>query len=816
MPQIAVKVALLQALKKPLTYLVPPQLADKLQVGTPLIVPLGNGSARGYVVEILKDVPENSSFEIKEIKGIAQTLSPFPPSHIQFLMRAASYYQVAVGELLLSSLPPNQKGQEKYRLAANFADSLAKCRLGSSEEAVIALLKEGRAVSQLALSRQLKKPLTLLKPVLKRLLAKNLLEVLYAKESGPRIVRTVKALYSKELEKMAWQLATKAPKAIELWRSLPQDEEKALASLGGGGIYAKVNWLQERGFVECAFALLSEQGKTELSIKNEAELAAPLPLNNEQKSVLKAITDKIDSGFSPFLLHGVTGSGKTEVYMQAIAEVLAKGKKALVLVPEIALTPQTRLRFMLRFGEDRIGLWHSELSAGARLSIWERAARGELDVLVGARSALFVPMANLGMVVVDEEHDYSYKQGEEPRYNGRDLALLLAQVNEAVAILGSATPSLESYHNSLQGKYCYLALLRRAVSQTLPLVETVDMRREVGKAVDGQLSQPLINALADNLERHEQSLIFLNRRGFAPYVICQDCGYNFTCPNCAVGLTFHQKRHLLKCHYCGYEIPMPDKCPTCKGERLLKLGLGTERLEDTIQRLFPTARLARLDRDTAASRQRLEEVLAAVQAGQVDILLGTQMVSKGHDFPKVTLVGVVQADAALNFPDFRAAERTFQLLTQVAGRAGRGELPGRVLVQTFDPENFAIKAALKHDCRAFWNRELAIREEVGYPPFTHLAMLRFEGEEETPVSASAQKVAELLNRRIAASNLPAGFITILGPTPAPIARINGKYRYQLLIKCQKRAHVGKIISDIDGCVEKNVHLIVDIDPVDML
>jgi primosomal protein N' (replication factor Y) len=261
---------------------------------------------------------------------------------------------------------------------------------------------------------------------------------------------------------------------------------------------------------------------------------------------------------------------------------------------------------------------------------------------------------------------------------------------------------------------------------------------------------------------------------------------------------------------------MPDKCPTCKGERLLKLGLGTERLEDTIQRLFPTARLARLDRDTAASRQRLEEVLAAVQAGQVDILLGTQMVSKGHDFPKVTLVGVVQADAALNFPDFRAAERTFQLLTQVAGRAGRGELPGRVLVQTFDPENFAIKAALKHDCRAFWNRELAIREEVGYPPFTHLAMLRFEGEEETPASASAQKVAELLNRRIAASNLPAGFITILGPTPAPIARINGKYRYQLLIKCQKRAHVGKIISDIDGCVEKNVHLIVDIDPVDML
>ncbi|MBE0598340.1 MAG: primosomal protein N', partial [Desulfuromonadales bacterium] len=538
----------------------------------------------------------------------------------------------------------------------------------------------------------------------------------------------------------------------------------------------------------------------------------PVVPSAEQAAALTTLEAALAAGrFAPFLLHGVTGSGKTEIYLRAIACALGHGRQALVLVPEIALTPQLVGRFRSRFaeGEAPIAVLHSGLSDGERYDAWRRIARGEVSIVIGARSAVFAPLTRLGVVVVDEEHESSYKQGEGFRYHARDLALVRAQMSEAVVLLGSATPALATFHRAQAGQTGYLPLAGRVLDRPLPAVQIVNLTSE---RPTGVLSAPLAAALQENLERGEQSLLLLNRRGFAPYLLCADCGLTFRCPNCVITLTFHQGERRLRCHYCDHAIPPPETCPRCQGATLQPEGAGTERLAEELAALLPAARIARMDRDTTVRKGTHQRLVTAMQQGEIDILVGTQMIAKGHDFPAVTLVGVVNADSTLNFPDFRSAERTFSLLTQVAGRAGRGERPGRVLVQTWSPEHYAIVHAARHDYSGFYAEEAEMRQQLAYPPFGHLVNLVLAGLDEVKTSRAAGTLAAALAERGAE-------VEVLGPAPCPLARLRGKSRFQVLLKAATRPPLRRLLPVLDDLrrqVPAGVTLLVDVDPVDML
>jgi primosomal protein N' (replication factor Y) len=534
----------------------------------------------------------------------------------------------------------------------------------------------------------------------------------------------------------------------------------------------------------------------------------------EQAAALAAITAALAAGqFAPFLLHGVTGSGKTEVYLRAIRQTMEAGRQALVLVPEIALTPQLVGRFRARFAADtaKLAVLHSGLSAGERYDAWRAVARGDIDIIIGARSAVFAPAARLGIIVIDEEHEASYKQGDGFRYNARDLALLRGQMTGATVLLGSATPALTTFYRARQGQTGYLELPERVMARALPDVTLIDLTQ---KRPDGVLAEPLRLALEENLARGEQSLLLLNRRGFAPFLLCVDCGTTPRCPNCEITLTYYQQQHLLRCNYCDFARTPPDLCPTCQGAGLEPEGAGTERLAEELTTLFPLARIGRMDRDTTARKGSQQVLVERMERQQIDILVGTQMIAKGHDFPGVTLVGVVNADSALNFPDFRAAERTFTLLTQVAGRAGRGEKAGRVFIQTYAPEHYALSCAARHDYAGFYEQEAALRRELSYPPFGFLANCVLAGNDQQRVLEAAESLVDGLHQQAAGLELE-----VLGPAPCPLARLRGKWRFQALLKAPGRGALRSLLARI-GPLRKatpsGVSLTIDVDPVDML
>jgi len=541
------------------------------------------------------------------------------------------------------------------------------------------------------------------------------------------------------------------------------------------------------------------------------EKDTPLILNPDQAAALEAISGALAAQeFAPFLLHGVTGSGKTEVYLQSIAVCLAAGRTALVLVPEIALTPQLVGRFKRRF-DCGIAVLHSGLSDGERFDEWRRIRRSEAQIVIGARSALFAPLQDLGMIVVDEEHESSYKQSEGVRYNSRDLALVRGKLAGAVVVLGSATPLITTYHAALEGRLRYLELPSRV--RELPMPETVllDARGHKGESLLPELKA----AMEENLAAGGQTLLFLNRRGFATYLVCDQCGQVLRCPNCAVTLTYHRGRGKHVCHYCDYAIPAPTVCGACDGGEIVLLGRGTERVEEEVQELFPEARVARMDRDTTRGKGGHARVLKSLEDGSTDILIGTQMIAKGHDFPGVTLVGVVSADSTLNMPDFRSSERTFQLVSQVMGRAGRGDRPGRVLVQTMAPDHYALTCAVQHDFRCFYDQEVEFRREVGYPPFTHLAALTFSSitaQQAEEAAALASKLLFRVKRELKAR------VEILGPISAPLGKVRGRFRWQILLKGKERPDLHKMLLTLrsDFTYPSTVRMTVDVDPVEMM
>jgi len=625
------------------------------------------------------------------------------------------------------------------------------------------------------------------------------------KISGGRSVKRERFYRAQVLAEAGRQPGSKAVEILDLIR---ETGEMAAADLRRrfGQCSAQLKRLEELGLVQMEEREIYRNPFGEEPIQRDT----PKLLNDQQAGALQQITTALDSGcFSPFLLHGVTGSGKTEVYLQAIAHALEQGANALVLVPEISLTPQLVRRFRARF-ESGIAVLHSGLSDGERYDEWRRIRRGLVRIVIGARSALFAPLERIGIIVVDEEHESSFKQADGLRYNARDLALVRGRMERAVVVLGSATPLITSLHAVEQGKLIRLPLTERVENRPMPLVSVVQMQ-----GIKETISPQLAQALEETLAAGEQALVFLNRRGFATFLVCGDCGEPLTCPNCSVTLTFHRQRRQSVCHYCDYAVPAPGTCPACASLEMKELGAGTERVESDLRELLPTAAIVRMDSDTTSGKDSHNRLLKRMADRSADILIGTQMIAKGHDFPGVTLVGVVSGEASLNMPDFRSAERTFQLLSQVIGRAGRGELPGRVIVQALNASHYAIRCAVGHDGEGFYRQELEFRREAGYPPFAFLAALSLSGTSETSVEERADLAVQLLARLKKELALR---IEILGPAPAPLYRLRGRFRRQILLKAPNRNDLRRLVAAWQARRDSlsGVRETMDIDPIDMM
>lgn len=571
--------------------------------------------------------------------------------------------------------------------------------------------------------------------------------------------------------------------------------------------------LEKRGFV----ALREEAVARDPHADEQFVASTNLTLNLEQTAALSAVEEALAAPekAKPILLHGVTGSGKTEIYLQAIRSTLARGKTAIVLVPEISLTPQTVERFKSRFAEtqDTVAVLHSHLSEGERHDEWHKVQSGRARIVVGARSAVFAPLENLGLIVVDEEHETSYKQEEAPRYHARDVAVVRAKMERCVVLLGTATPSLESYHNAVQGKYLLLNLTQRVDDCQMPLMRIVDLRlarrKEKTAAI---LSEQLRAAITSRLEKHEQTILFLNRRGFSTSLLCSACGEARTCPNCSVALTFHRGAARLTCHLCGHTAAVPKKCPACSEDALIYAGFGTEKVESNVTQLFPTAVVRRMDADSMTRKDAYRETLHAFRAGKIDILVGTQMIAKGLHFPNVTLVGIINADLALHMPDFRAGERTFQLLTQVAGRAGRGETAGEVFVQTYTPFSPSIQFARQHDFAGYFQQELEFRERCDFPPFKHAVLITVRSAHETRAQFSAETIARRLKEALSAE-----FI-LSSPSPAPLEKLQGQFRFHILMRGEAIMRLSRLVREtLDKLpLPEDVVASVDVDPYQLL
>jgi primosomal protein N' (replication factor Y) len=797
------RVTLEIALRKEFDYAIPPDLAARIEVGSRVKVPFGPRQVLGVVTSLAE---ESTHTNLREISKVIGQQGQVTPKVLQLARWIAEYYCCPV-ELALKSVLPE------------------------------AVRKEGAGWREQLFVRVV-----------------------------PRAAETPKLTKRQE---DVWNV-------IEEWRELPLQELIRLT----GTTTETVRKLEGKGLVS-----ISPQVSERDPYAHEHILPTrPLALNEEQARALASIVSAMDTAekqggegerepgrglpgsasvtLSPsplrspavFLLHGVTGSGKTEVYLQAIAHVLGQGQGAIVLVPEISLTPQTVERFKARFSSGQlqtlVAVLHSHLSAGERHDEWHKIRQGRARIVIGARSAIFAPVDPLGLIIVDEEHEHSYKQEETPRYHARDVAVVRGRMEGAVVVLGSATPSMESFYNAQRGKYTLLEMPSRVDEQRMPVVRVVDMRKENRKARGVQIfSQELKEAITRRLERREQVILFLNRRGWSTSLQCPQCGYVAECPNCSVSLTYHRAAQRLLCHICGHAVPAPRVCPEpkCANPAIRYSGLGTERVEDTLGKLFPHARTRRMDSDALKRKEDYRRILTDFRTGKIDILVGTQMIAKGLHFPNVTLVGIVHADLSLHIPDFRAGERTFQLLTQVAGRAGRGDVEGEVFVQSFTPFHPAIQYARRHDYTGFYDQEIEFREQLRYPPVSRIALLGIKGRNEEKVRFSAEHVRAALEQRgkekekrgegekgneelslgldekrpapsplFSSSPLPADLV-IAGPAPAPLARAESFYRYQLMLRTRQMSALSRRLAGLLQELElpDDVSLSVDIDPVNL-
>ncbi|WP_027408186.1 primosomal protein N' [Anoxybacteroides tepidamans] len=762
---------------RPFDYQIPEKWEDVLQVGMRVAVPFGARRLQGFVVAI------KSHSDVKSLKPIEAILDVAPVLNEE-LLRLGEYLTETTLCFAISAyqamLPAAMKA--KYEKEIHLVSEQYRSQLDSSiqpffSERSVVPWKEIEHTS--ALSR------------LQKDIQKGYLEVVYqVKEKGT--AKTVKyiafALPQEQRGQAIDSLPAKAVKQKQLLTLLLAKESMPLkeALEQSGASYAAVKTLVQKGMLH---EYEMETYRDPYGHRDFPK-TRPLPLTEEQKRALTPIVESVRAEeHRVFLLYGVTGSGKTEVYMQAIEEVLKRGKQAIVLVPEISLTPQMVERFKGRFGS-QVAVLHSGLSIGEKYDEWRKIHRKEVQLVVGARSAIFAPFDNLGMVIIDEEHEASYKQEETPRYHARDVAIYRARFHQCPVVLGSATPSLESFARAKKGVYELLTLSKRMSDNGLPTVSVVDMREELRIGNRSMFSRTLFEKLQDRLHKGEQSVLFLNRRGYSTFVMCRDCGYVIRCPHCDISLTYHRAGQRLKCHYCGYEEPIAQRCPSCGSEHIRFFGTGTQKVEEELAKLLPEARVIRMDVDTTSRKGAHERMLAAFGEGKADILLGTQMIAKGLDFPKVTLVGVLTADTMLHLPDFRACEKTFQLLTQVSGRAGRHQLPGEVIIQTYTPEHYSINLAARHDYETFYQKEMSLRKLYGYPPFYYLTLITVSHSELTKAVSITEKISSYLRAHLSKEAI------ILGPVASPIARLHDRYRYQCMIKYKREANFTQMLKNV--------------------
>lgn len=759
-PQKFARVVIPSPLNQPLIYSIPEALGDQLAPGTRVLIPLQKRTMTGVVLEILSENP------LPQARAILSALDERPILDLGLLKLAqwiSQYYLASLGEVLATMLPPNSRRDSKKTIILQAAQPLAGDEL--SQRLLNELARRKGKISVKTLTRQFPE--------------QNIDGILTRLESAGAIV--IEDRLAKQRRQPAYP--TTSPK------------------------FTPLN---------------NEMFRFELSL--------------EQATALRTIGARLEQGgFETFLLHGVTGSGKTEVYLRAVEQARTMGRRSLILIPEISLTPQLLDRFNARF-PGRVGVLHSALTVAERWAQWWHILRGNVDVVIGARSAVFAPIGNLGLIVVDEEHDSSYKQEDGVRYNGRDVAVVRGKFSGCPVILGSATPALESYENCRQGRYRLLEIPQRVEQRPLPMIEVIDLRMQfysddataqsldvphqakAKKSARPLISDSLVALLRRNFAANHQTLIFLNRRGFANFLQCVLCGHVWRCPYCSVTLTLHREQKSISCHHCDYRRPTTNVCPECKNESLNAVGAGTEQVEAMLHKLIPGARIARMDRDTTSKRGSQEALIRRWERGEIDVLVGTQMITKGHDVSGVTLVGALLADLSLNLPDFRAAERTFQLLSQVAGRSGRGDDPGRVIIQTYAPDHYALKFLLAHDYQGFFAAESEFRRLLNYPPYGRLINLRIDGPKMADVERQAQALAAGLRELLTRTAKYREQIEVLGPAPAPIEKLRNRFRWQILLKGKQSPTLLELAREARSLVPRSraVRLHIDVDPYSML
>ncbi len=846
-------VALPVPLDRAFTY----ELGDlEAEVGARVMVPFGGQLLQGVVVGVHDRAPAED-IEVKKVQRVMDETALLPDELMELGKWIASYYCAPLGEVLRGMMPltAEVRRQWTYRIAeqgrkvlyegaAKGSSRRSKLSvedqnreyavlnyLESGEPAKIASLRSATGANKALLDAMAKKRWLLREPLAEVRDARRVEMLAVLEEASPRSSMSE----DPDMGHPDRSTTKRLPKLNDNQLAVMAE----LAGCGGRELVRELrNRLGARGVPDSSLSTLVKRGLVRLEetaqvfhvtglTQDGKKFAHEHALNEAQTEALAVIAAAMEKGgFRPHLLYGITGSGKTAVYVAAMQRALAAGKSALLLVPEIGLTPGTAAQMVAAFGSE-VALLHSQLTPDERAEQWHRIRRGEARVVIGTRSAVFAPMPDLGLILVDEEHDSSYKQEETPRYHGRDVAVMRAKLLGCAVVLGSATPSLESWNNAERGRYALVQMLERVQQRPLPKVEMIDMREEFRETGKEQLfSRRLIEETQATLDRGEQVIILLNRRGYSFVVMCRSCGEKLECENCAVSLTYHKGGdedalngearvgQRLECHYCGYRRTVPKACPKCQSEHLYYLGAGSQQGEERLQELFPGARIGRMDRDTVRTRSDMERLLARLHSGEINLLVGTQMIAKGHDIHGVTLVGVVGADFALGLPDFRAAERVFQLLTQVSGRAGRGELPGRVLVQTYQPDHYVNQFAITHNYTGFAAREMYFRRAMRYPPLSVLANVILQGEELEEVLSISTKMGRWL-----AKNKPEG-VRVLGPAPAPNARLKRIYRYHMVLKADRRDQLSAALRALLACVDAEQiprrAVIVDVDPVHLM
>lgn len=847
---------------RPFDYRVPERLASWIEVGSRVGVPFGPRVVQGFVVGLESDAPDGAGPErnpLEEafadagirmasgggggssgsrLKEIAQVSDVEPPLTEELVLLArwiGETYLCHEITALQAMIPGALKAKAERRIGLGPAAEGAAGPAGTSPPALSLLTEEEAEVLEFIRSKGNVTVEALLERfprsglLLKQWIATGVL----AEEQVMKdriAVKTALTVFPnadvRELREQADKLPKSAKRQKDVLLYLAERPEPVrLAELtltlevGAGTVKS----LADKGLLR----LEEVEVRRDPYANRGFARTEPLPLTDEQQRVFAPIREAVaEARHTMFLLHGVTGSGKTEVYLQSIQVCLDQGKEAIVLVPEISLTPQMVERFKGRFGDD-VAVLHSRLSQGERYDEWRKISNRQVKVVIGARSAVFAPFRKLGLIIIDEEHESSYKQEESPKYHAREVAAARARAFGASVVLGSATPSLESWHAAERGDYRLLTMAGRVEGRPMPPVRIVDMREELQGGNRSMFSRPLFKALQERLERKEQSVLLLNRRGYSTFVMCRSCGYTVGCPHCDISLTYHQSSGMLRCHYCGYAERQPAVCPDCQSEHIRYFGTGTQRVEEELAKLFPGIRVIRMDVDTTSEKGAHEKLLTEFRQKKADVLLGTQMVAKGLDFPDVTLVGVITADTMLNLPDFRSSERTFQLLTQVAGRAGRHQLPGEVFVQTYTPEHYSVVTASGHDFRAFVDRELNHRRIGGYPPFCRLILITLSHEQLPLLVKTAESLVKRLKELAAEAGLP-GFhpgtaagasraMEVLGPVASPIPRIKDRYRFQCMVKYRGDfavpALVAKALDTFDDlCRQQKLQIGADVDP----